>query len=233
MPKENNIKLPLIVYIHGGGWQKGTKDQGFMALKYFLASGKYIGASIEYRFSQHAIWPAQIDDCKMALEWLRNNAEKYNIDPQRIAVYGASAGGQLVSLLGTSNLVSCVVDFCGPADIYALSLVTDSPLHFGRPDSCESLLIGGLASEKREIANDASPITHVNKDCPPFLIAHGEKDNVVPISIAENFYQKLLSANLKIPPIFVKVPKKGHIDLIINPGKKLLVQMQEFFTRNI
>ena len=98
-----NKKLPLIVWIHGGGWKNGDKRSGLNPhrLPALVQNGKYIGASIGYRLSGEAIWPAQIHDCKGAIRWLRAHAEKYGIDPDKIIAWGSSAGGHLVSMLGS------------------------------------------------------------------------------------------------------------------------------------
>ena len=100
LPAKADHALPVIVWIHGGGWPGGSKE-GCPAVP-FVAKG-YAVASINYRLSQHAVFPAQIEDCKAAIRWLRANAEKYDLDPKRIGVWGASAGGHLVALLGTSG----------------------------------------------------------------------------------------------------------------------------------
>ncbi len=98
-----NKPLPVIVYIHGGGWSLGDKQQGLKYLKPFVETGDYAGVSIGYRLSQDATWPAQIHDCKAAIRWIRAVASRYNLDADRIAAIGHSAGGHLVSMLGTSD----------------------------------------------------------------------------------------------------------------------------------
>ena len=108
IPKETVIEqngLPVVVWIHGGGWKSGDKRSGHRSdrLRSLVQTGKFIGATVAYRLSGEAKWPAQIHDCKAAIRWLRGNAKKYGIDPQRIAVWGSSAGGHLVSLLGSSG----------------------------------------------------------------------------------------------------------------------------------
>jgi acetyl esterase/lipase len=129
LPEKAESRLPLIVWIHGGGWQAGSKEA---CPTVYLAAKGYAVASINYRLSQHAAYPAQIEDCKAAIRWLRANAAKYHLDPDRVGVWGGSAGGHLVALLGTtagmkelegkggnldqSSRVQCVVDFFGPTD---------------------------------------------------------------------------------------------------------------------
>src|SRR5262249_53056202 len=130
LPEKTNERLPLVVWIHGGGWTQGDKAPCPMA---WLVPKGYVVASINYRFLKHGDPPAQIEDCKAAIRWLRANATKYNFDPHRVGVAGASAGGYLVALLGTSggvkelegqggnqeqsSRVQCVVDLFGPTRI--------------------------------------------------------------------------------------------------------------------
>ena len=148
-------------------------------------------ASINYRLSQHAVFPAQIEDCKAAIRWLRANAAKYHLDPDHIGVWGASAGGHLVAMLGTtggvkelegkggnldqSSRVQCVVDWFGPTDLATMGGSHDNPA------SPDRQLIGGPVQENKEKARKASPLTYVSKDSAPFLIMHGDKDNMVPL----------------------------------------------------
>ncbi len=129
LPAKAAGRLPLVVWIHGGGWQAGSKE-GCPAQ--WLVGKGYVVASINYRLSQHAVFPAQIEDCKAAIRWLRAHSAEYAIDPDRIGVFGGSAGGHLVALLGTtgnvkdlegnggnldqSSRVQCVVDWYGPTD---------------------------------------------------------------------------------------------------------------------
>ena len=129
LPKEASKPLPVIVWIHGGGWQAGSKENN--PLLAYAGKG-YAVASINYRLSQHAVFPSQIEDCKTAIRWLRAHAKTYNLNPSKIGVAGSSAGGHLVALLGTagevkelegkegnldqSSQVQCVVDLYGPTD---------------------------------------------------------------------------------------------------------------------
>lgn len=197
-PGENvDAPRPLVVWIHGGAWRAGDK-QRCPAVR--LVSRGYIVASINYRLSQQAIFPAQIYDCKAAIRWLRANAEMYHIDPARIGVWGSSAGGHLVALLGTSGGVSelsdprlgnadqssrvqAVCDFFGPTDLLQMDAhaLAAAPFKHDAADSPESLLIGGPIQENRDKAARANPISFVSKDDPPFLILHGDQDPLVPL----------------------------------------------------
>ena len=113
-PEKADGPLPVIVWVHGGAWMGGAKDAGVPALP-FVGKG-YAVASINYRFSQHAAFPAQIEDCKAAIRWLKANAKAFDLDPERIGVWGASSGGHLVTLLGTSGGVKDLEGRGGNAD---------------------------------------------------------------------------------------------------------------------
>lgn len=217
--QEGTDPLPIIVWVHGGAWLAGNKNN-CRSIRY-LKHG-YAAASINYRLSQHAIFPAQIEDCKAAIRFLRANAEKYNIDPNRLGVWGASAGGHLVTLLGTtgdvkefdkgpnlhfSNRVQAVCDFFGPTDFTKMSQFPSTMDH-DAPNSPESQLIGGPVQENKEACKRANPITYVSKDDPPFLICHGDKDPLVPHN-----QSVLLNATLKeagVSVIFHTVKGGGH-----------------------
>lgn len=219
-------KLPLIVFIHGGAWLGGDKKSGHGSVMPFVRDGRYAGASVEYRFSQEATWPAQIFDCKAAIRWLRGNAAKYGIDPDRIAVWGGSAGGHLVAMLGTSgdvrelegglgsftkesSRVQAVIDFFGPADFPAITNAPSSLRH-GDADSPEAKLIGGRIADKPEVARQVSPVTFATRDDPPFLIAHGTKDMTVPFSQSEAMTKALRDAGVAVPPVFIPMTGAGH-----------------------
>lgn len=191
-PKQLDDKpLPIVAFIHGGGWRKGNRRSGLNFIRPLVQTGKYLGASIGYRLTDEATWPAQIHDCKAAIRWLRANAEKYGGDSKKVVVAGSSAGGHLVAMLGTSGDVSSlegdlgnwcdkssrvdgVINFFGPSDL------TSMGGWHNNPDSPESLLLGGPVPENTEIARAASPVTYVTKDDPPFLTIHGTNDALVP-----------------------------------------------------
>jgi acetyl esterase/lipase len=215
LPAKADRPLPVIVWIHGGGWRGGSKE-GFPALS--LVGKGYAAASINYRFSQHALFPAQIEDCKAAVRWLRANATKYGLDPDHIGVWGASAGGHLVALLGTtggvkelegkggnldqSSRVQCVVDFFGPTDFTKMGGWQD------KPDSPMALLVGGPVRDKQELAAKANPIAYISKDAAPFLILHGEEDKMVPINQSELLDEALRKAGVE--STLVRIAGNGH-----------------------
>lgn len=209
-PEKVEKPLPLVVWIHGGGWRNGSKDRT-PALP--LLKDGFAVASVTYRFSQDAPFPAQIEDCKSALRWLRANAKELHIDPARIGVWGSSAGGHLVAMLGTagdvkewdkgenaaqSSRVQAVCDWFGPADLLTMAAQSgpDTRIAHDSPDSPESRLIGGPIQEHRDKARLASPITHVTADDPPFLIMHGDRDLLVPHRQSADFHAALKKAGV-------------------------------------
>ncbi|MBT7299576.1 MAG: alpha/beta hydrolase fold domain-containing protein [Victivallales bacterium] len=225
VPKEpkGNDPLPVLVYIHGGGWKNGDKNGGGRRVAEFVASGKYAGASIGYRLTGEAKWPAQLHDCKAGIRWLKANAGKYNIDPERIAVWGTSAGGHLVSMLGVTNgredmegtlgehlaqdsQVACVLDWYGPSNLFTIHEQRGRV----QKQSPESLLIGGYAKDVPEMGRSASPITHVTARCPPFLIAHGDRDGTVPFAQSVEFVEAMRKAGVDPAPVLLQFEGAGH-----------------------
>jgi acetyl esterase/lipase len=219
-PKEPKAeRLPAIVFIHGGGWRGGDKNSGAGRVLPLVAEGNYVGASVNYRLSGEATWPAQIHDCKAAIRWIRANAAKYGIDPDKIGVWGGSAGGHLVNMLGTSgdvkelegdngtpgvsSRVTCVVPFCGPAN-----LVRAEKFEGGVRPSAVDLLLGGPIEENEEKARQASPVTYASQDDPPFLLFHGTADKTVPFAQAETMYKALKDAGVNVK--LVRIVDGGH-----------------------
>lgn len=236
--------LPVVVNIHGGAWMQGDKTNGLREVADLVASGDYAGATIGYRLSSEATWPAQAHDCKAAIRWLRANAEKYGIDPDRIGVMGSSAGGHLVAMLGTSggvgslegdlgphkgvsSRVRCVVDKYGPSDLLAMGDYPSRQDH-NSPKSPESRLVGGAVQERREEARSASPVSYVSKDDPPFLIFHGDKDPLVPYNQSERLHEALGKAG--VPSLFVKVEGGGHGGF---RGPEVPRRVRQFFDKHL
>ena len=211
--------LPLIIWVHGGAWQAGDKNN-CPAVR-FVQKG-YAVASVNYRLSQHAIFPAQIEDCKAAARWLRANAKRYNLDPNRFGAWGASAGGHLAALLGTtggikefdkgqnldvSSRVQAVCDYFGPTDFTKMSQFPTKMDH-DAADSPESKLIGGPIQQNHDKCKRANPITYVTKDDPPFLIVHGDKDPLVPHNQSQILFEALKKAGVNVK--FHTVEGGGH-----------------------
>ena len=232
LPEKAARPLPVIVYVHGGGWTRGDKTNG--PAFPFAAKG-YAVASINHRFSQHAIFPAQIHDCKAAIRWLRANASKYSLDPDHIGVWGSSSGGHLVALLGTtagvkelegpggnaeqSSRVQAAVDWYGPTDFLTVG-----------PKDTRTNLLGGDPQENKDKAVKASPMTYVSKDAAPFLIMHGDKDSTVPISQSGTFAQALQQAGAEAT--FVIVKGAGHGGPLFTSPENLKL-IEDFFSKHL
>lgn len=241
-PVDGDKPLPLVVYIHGGGWQNGDKRKAVAwGVPVFLKAG-FAAASINYRLSDEAQWPAQLHDCKAAIRWLRAHAREHGIDPNRIGVFGESAGGHLVSMLGVTNedemkegsigmnrfvkgSVSCVLDIFGPTDL----------LKLGREKAGDTVadkaltgLFGGPLEQNILSAKDASPINYVSRDDVPFLILHGTEDALVPYTQSVEFAAALKRAG--VPVSMISVLGANHQNL---RSEDLDARMVNFFKRNL
>jgi len=203
-------------------------------------------ASNELRLSGEAPFPAQIEDCKAAVRWLRANAAKYNLDADRIGAGGHSGGGHLSALLGTSggvqelegsgdnmsysSRVQAVCDVSGPSDLLRLYHDASDPSTGTRPKAISYIdaFLGGPAEQNKTKAIVASPITYVSKDDPPFLIIHGEMDFTVPASQGE-----LLAAALKAAGVetTLEVTPRGHSVGLGDP--RLLPIVKAFFDKHL
>jgi acetyl esterase/lipase len=179
-----------------------------------LALG-YAVANIEYRFSQDAVFPAQIEDCKSAIRWLRAHAADYGYDPAHIGAWGASAGGHLVALLATtgtmrefdvgehldqSSAIQCGVDVFGPTDFPNWKAPSTNPMiQRSGPNSCLTQLLGGeMDRGKMDLARRASPITWVSKYTAPLFIMHGTKDPLVGLEQSQSFHDKLKASGVEV-----------------------------------
>jgi acetyl esterase/lipase len=234
-PKQKaNQPMPALVYIFGGGWQRGDRDQGIRSLSRFAARG-YFCVSIDYRLSQEAIFPAQIEDCKCAIRFLRARAKEYNVDPQRIGVWGGSAGGHLAALMGTSggvkelegrggwpefsSTVQAVCATAAPTDFVTWGDDVQPPV---------VKMLGGPVKDNRERAAQASPVTHVRKGMPPFLLMHGDKDDKVPLRQSEILAAALRKAGADVTLHVVK--GHGHSPF---GAPELATMVDEFFEKNL
>ena len=225
LPQNAKSNTPLVIWIHGGAWMLNDKyaDMGYMknTVKGFIDNG-YALASINYRYSTEAAFPAQIQDCNEALEFLYQHAAQYKIDKDRIALIGFSAGGHLASLMGLSNnndikefypngnkphfKIKCVLDFYGPSDFIMLASNPDTSVNNMR--NPVSILLGAMAVDRPDLAKRASPVTYIDKNDPPFFIVQGEKDESVP-----NTQSRILSSWLTLAGVKNKltvVPNAPH-----------------------
>jgi acetyl esterase/lipase len=217
-------KLPVIVFIHGGGWMNGDKDDGADRLVPFVRSGEYAGVSVGYRLTGEAIWPAQVHDVKAAVRWVRANASRYGLDSGRIGAWGRSAGAHLALLLGTSgdatelegelgphraesSAVAAVANEFGVTDMLAV-LGQPSDIDRARRGAPEARLLGGAITEHPERARAASPVTYVTPGDPPVLTLHGTADRTVPYDQAVRLDAALKKAG--VTSYFVTVRGGGH-----------------------
>ncbi len=248
LPKSGNAKdlaaghngTPCIVFVHGGGWKGGDKKSAQQNAAWLVEHG-FAVASINYRLTDVAQWPAQIDDCYEAVRWLREHSEKYGIDPDRIGAFGTSAGAHLAALMGTrrypgeetvSSRVHAVCDWFGPSE-----LMTMPPNNVGEGRTAQDVarsngakLLGATVREVPKLAADASAIDHVSGDAAAFLIMHGDQDTGVPISQSTRFHRKLLSAGAFSELHVVKGGKHGGALFRTEDVRKRVL---DFFQRSL
>jgi acetyl esterase/lipase len=203
-------RAPVVLWIHGGGWRTGTRKE--VAPVVSLVSSGYALASIDYRLTPEARFPAPLDDCRAAVRWLHAHAGDYRLDSARVAAVGSSAGGHLAALLGVipdqggpgpSSRVQAVVDFFGAVDL------ADS--HLPRLDV--DRLIGGTPAALPAAFREASPVARAGHDACPFLIVHGDRDQIVPMEQSVRFQAALQQAG--VPVALRVVPGGGHDSLTI------------------
>ncbi len=197
--------FPLIIWLHGGGYQAGDR-QDFMDTILSLAKRGYAGASIDYRLAPKYKWPAQLDDARTALAFLRDKAKEYRIDPDQVGVAGGSAGGHLALMLGLAPRdgkragIRAVVNIFGPSDFRTLT-PTDLGNEIlrqvlGRDINGVFLDLLGTSDRKAKIMTEASPITYVTKDNPPVLTLHGTEDPLCPLSQSKALHEALRKAGV-------------------------------------
>ncbi|MWV51052.1 alpha/beta hydrolase fold domain-containing protein [Rathayibacter sp. VKM Ac-2803] len=204
--------LPAVLVVHGGSWARGDKaDVNWRPLCQWLASEGFVAVSVNYRLAPDAVFPAQIDDVSAALDWILDPAqtERFGIDPDRVAAFGGSAGGNLVSLLGTrestSSRLAAVVDLSGPSDLTAAGLADDDPV-VGVAGAVRTYLdCADLAA--CPAAAEASPLAHVDGTEPAFLIAHSAEERIA-LSQSSAFADALDAAGASVD--FVVVPGAAH-----------------------
>jgi acetyl esterase/lipase len=234
---------PLLVYIHGGGWRGGSKKnaQGLP----MLGMG-YAIASLEYRFSQDAVFPAQIEDCKAAIRWLRAHAAEYGYDAKHVAAMGESAGGHLTALLAAtgdvrefdkgenleqSSAIQCGIDFFGPTDFPGFEPPSAIPaVQRSGPESLLTQLFGGEMSEHMDLAKKASPVTWVDKVTAPLFMLHGTKDPLVPVSQSKEMEEKLKAAGVEVKLEIIEGAGHGGKEFFSDDRPK---QMVEFLNKHL
>lgn len=218
VPAYGRPPYPVILWLHGGSWMYGDKNQDCLACDHLLA--RYAVASVNYRLDKEAFFPAQIYDAKAAVRFLRANAQKYKLDPDRIGVWGESAGGHLAALLGVSgeekklegdegwpkysSKVEAVCDWCGPSDFNTAQSQAgpNVKIRFTGRSSPVFDLMGGKMDQKS--LSEASPVTYVSAHCPPFLIMHGDQDDAIPPAQSQELYDALKSKGCDVELRIVK-----------------------------
>ena len=201
--------FPGVVFIHGGAWSSGSKAD-FQRQASYLATQGYVCVSINYRLSQEAPYPAALYDAKAAVRWMRANAAKYGIDPNRIAAAGGSSGGQLVALLGTTGSVKTMEGNAGNPGfssrveaVVAFNPLTDFVSAIEKTENPEAVtkavhaFLGGPLEKVPEVYVEASPIAHVGTDSAPFLLLHGTADTTLPFSQSVEMRDALQSVGVR------------------------------------
>jgi len=230
-PKAMSRPAPILVYVHGGSWSSGDKNDwhGMVDVPELLSRG-YLVASVDYRHAPEWKFPTQLEDVKCAIRFLRASAARFNLAPNRIGAWGHSAGGHLVSMLGTTDVgagfegpngyldqssrVQAVVDLCGRADLIAMP-------------ADKAMSVFGVTDNSVHLLEHASPVTFVTPDDPPFLILHGDKDTVVPPGVSQEFYDRLQAAG--VPAKLVMVKNADHnfspVDGAMSPSREEITKL--------
>lgn len=224
--------MPVMVYIHGGGWNHGDRKGALRSICGYVTKRGYIGVTVDYRLTPEAPFPAQIQDVKLAIRYLRAHAKQYHIDPSRIGVWGTSAGGHLASLLGTtgdlttkdevilsSGIKVNVADLEGsggwPDYSDKVQAVADwyGPADYTTQEADKNKSITALLGKKAlsvpDLARLAMPGTYASPNSPPFWIRHGDADTTVPLTESVKLVKQLKDAGVPVVD-FKIVPGQGH-----------------------
>jgi acetyl esterase/lipase len=226
-----------VVLIHGGGWTDFDKST-MRGMGHFLAGQGFVAFAVDYRLfhGKDNLWPAQLDDVQRAVRWVRANASKYGVNPEKMGVFGHSAGAQLAALLGMedtrdnsdpalakySSKVQAVVDVSGPAD-----LTKD---HDAESIAFMTAFLGTDYEKHPEVWREASPAFRAGKDDAAFLIVHGTQDQNVAIEQSQELYEKLQAAGVQVS--FIKV-NDGHTFQTAAAKREMIIETLAFFNRNL
>ena len=238
-PKSGAGPFPAVVFLHGEGWRAGHR-RDMRQFAEGVAHMGYVGATVEYRLVPSARFPAQVEDCKAAVRWLRANASTYRADPDRIGVVGFSAGGHLASMLavtsekdglegeggnaGTSSRVQAAVSFFGPEDFTTRDWPSDLEREVIVP------FLGGTFAENPAAYERASPVHYVSRDDPPFLLFHGTNDALVPVDQSRRLAGKLRGAGVPVDLVVLEGEKHGFDD---GHNQECMKRMMAFLDRNL
>ena len=223
--KDISEPTPLIIFIHGGAWKKGDKHDYWPYLIPFAEKG-YITATIQYRFTDVAKYPAQLDDVTDAINWLKDHANEYHIDKNKIVLVGGSAGGHLAMMAAYSDpklKIKGVVNLYGPSDL--------TTTYASEAESVIKL-IGKSYKDAPEKYKNASPVTYINKDIPPTLTFQGTLDELVPYKQSDNLDKKIREVGAISH--YHKLKGWPHtMDMSVKVNKYCMYYMDEFFEKYI
>lgn len=216
VPEQATEALPVVVWVHGGGWVKGSKD-GCPAR--WLATNGFAVVSVQYRLATEAQWPSQIEDCRDAVRWVRRHAREYGFREDRIGAWGSSAGGHLVALMGTlelpekeevSGAVQAVCDWFGPSDLLTMPANTpgSNRTEEALANSNGAKLLGATVYKVPELARQASAFHQASAGDSPFLILHGDADPMVPLEQSTRLHEALQKAG--VPSRYIVVREGAH-----------------------
>jgi acetyl esterase/lipase len=223
IPPKSIKPAPVVVWIFGGSWKFGNRAY-HLNVRNLTRSGIAV-AAIDYRLSGEAIYPAQLEDCRVAVDWLRVNGARYGLDPTRIGLAGESSGGHLAALLGTRegrSRIRAVFALYPPTDLVALGRQYAE----ANPSDIERLL-GGPIEKRLVLAREASPLNHVRKESPPFLLIHGARDTLVPLAHSQWLDRRLQEEGVESRLIIV--PERTHW-FALDPSQ--LAEVSDFFLRH-
>lgn len=239
-------KYPTVVFVPGGGFFSSNKDK-FIQQRLAIAESGYVVASIEYRVAPRSIFPAPLEDVKSAIRFLRANSEKYNIDKNKIAVMGNSAGGYLAAFTGVTNgvskfdkgdnlnqssIVQAAIDIYGLSDLNQIANGYPEEIQklHESEGSPEALWVNGPSlngdhnDDVGEKFSEANPITYIDKDLPPFLLMHGDEDKLVSPDQTKILHEALIKAGANSTRYVVKGGQHGGIHWVQPKVVKIIIE---------
>lgn len=227
--------FPAIIFVHGGGWMAGDKSKIGGEWNASFAEHGFVCININFRLSGEAIFPAPLLDVKTAIRWVKENASKYNIDQNKIGIWGHSSGGHLSTLAALSanraefstdhsisDAVNAFVSLAGPVDLLEMGSWHNNP------NSPESKFLGGSVQQQKEAAIKANPINYINEDLPPALLIHGDNDQMCPVEQSRKLYTSLPNSS------YLEIKGADH-DFIagVLTMNEILVLVRSFFTKTL
>ncbi len=248
-PAGKSQPTPVVIVIHGGGWIAGTKEERTLEVAPFLQMG-FAAVNVEYRLAQTSLAPAAVEDCRCALHWVFANAKKYNFDPTRVVLQGGSAGGHLVLTTGmltpaagfdkecwtdlenfwsqnpgtdSDPRVAAIVNWFGISDVL-------DELHGPNAKGYAVIWLGDQPNAD-ELAKRLSPINYVNKNTPPIITIHGDKDALVPYEQSVRLHKALDAAG--VPNQLYTVPGANHGGFSYEQNQGAWAAIREFLKKNV